>query len=504
MIKLLFVLLAFSVYSWAENIRVAVWHTNDVHGWMMPREASFNTADPKRMVGGASVLARVLEKEKEPKLVLDAGDWYQGTPEGTLTKGKAMVEIYNALHYDAMAPGNHEFDYGVDNVKSLIKGLKAPVLGCNTYDLKTGKRVDFLKPWMIKEVAGVKIGIFGLLTTKMPRLVLPKQYQGLEFRREVDEAKKAVRALKKEGATVIIALSHAGFETPDREPFEGDQTIAASVPGIDLVVGGHSHTFLREAVRDATYGTLIVQAGANMSIAGRTLLEIDQNTKKVVKSEDKLIDLWVDEHGQDPAIAAIVDRYVKEVGQVLEVVVATAATAIPHSRTMTESPMGDWMMDCARDWTKTDVAFQNPGGIRSGISAGPVTLRHIFNIMPFENTMVNMTMTGSQVRDILERGASGKGSMQLSGMRVVFDPSLPKGGRLVSASVNDRELRPDGAYTVTAVDFLVDGGDGYDTFRSVKKKEYTYKLLRDILEWCARKQGTLSAPAPGRIWVKGG
>ncbi|MBI4679356.1 MAG: bifunctional metallophosphatase/5'-nucleotidase [Elusimicrobia bacterium] len=470
----------------------------------MPREASFYTADPKRMIGGAAALVKALEKEKEPRLLLDAGDWFQGTPEGTLTRGKAVVEVFNAVGYDALAPGNHEFDNGMDNLKSLINGLKAPVLGCNTYDAKTGKRVDFLKPWMVKKVAGVKIGVFGLLSTRMRRLVLPRQFEGLEFRREVDEAKKAVKALKKEGATVIIALTHLGFETPDRELFEGDQTIAASVPGIDLVVGGHTHTILKEALRDATFGALVVQAGSNMSMAGRAMLEIDPKTKKVVKSEDKLIDLWVDEFGQDPKVAAIVDRHVAEMGKALEVAVATAATPIPHSRNMTESPMGGWMTDCGREWTKTEISFQNLGGIRSGIAAGPVTLRHIFNIVPFENTMVNMTMTGAQVRDILERGAGGLGYMQLSGMKVVYDPSKPKGERLVSASVGGQELRADGAYSVSTVDFLAEGGGGFDVFRSVEKKEFTYKLLRDILEWCARRQGTLSAPASGRIRVKGG
>ncbi|MBI5624565.1 MAG: 5'-nucleotidase C-terminal domain-containing protein [Elusimicrobia bacterium] len=470
----------------------------------MPREAAFNAADPKRMVGGAAVLARAMEREKEPRILLDAGDWYQGTPEGTLSKGKVMVEIYNAMGYDAIALGNHEFDFGVDNVKSLVKGMRVPVVGCNTYDAKTGKRVDFLKPWIVKKIGGVKIGIFGLLTTKMGGLVLPKQIQGLEFRREVDEAKKAVAALKDEGATVIIALSHLGFETPERAPFEGDQTLAASVPGIDLIVGGHSHTFLKEPVRDATYGTLITQAGANLSIAGRTLLEIDPDTKKVIASSDKHVELWEDEYGQDPEVAKVVQKYVDEIGNALEVIVATAATPVPHHRNMKESPMGDWMTDCARDWTKTEIVFQNLGGIRASIAAGPVTMREIFNIMPFENSMVNMSMTGSQVRDVLERGAGGKGYMQVSGMTTVYDLSRPKGERLVSATVGDENLMDAGSYTVSTVDFIAEGGDGYDTFRSVQKKEFTYKLLRDILDQCARKQGTITAPAQGRIQVKGG
>src|SRR5207245_551507 len=123
------------------------------------------------------------------------------------------------------------------------------------------KRVDYLRPWIIKERAGIKIGIFGLLTTNMPNLTFPDNISGLKFRREVDEAKEAVKALREQGATVIIALTHVGFESPALGRFEGDQTLATEVKGIDLIIGGHTHTPLKEPVRDATYGTLIVQDG---------------------------------------------------------------------------------------------------------------------------------------------------------------------------------------------------------------------------------------------------
>ena len=283
---------------------------------------------------------------------------------GTLTKGQAVAEAYNALGYDFISLGNHEFDFGADTVRGLVKAFKAPVLNCNIYDKKTGKRVDFVKPWAVKDVAGVKIGVFGLLTTRMAGLVLPKQVEGLEFRREIDEAKAAVAALKKEGATVIIALSHVGFESPDKAPFEGDQSIAASVPGIDVIVGGHTHTILRDAVRDATYGTLIVQAGSNLAAAGRTLLEIDPKTGKVVKSEDRMVDLWVDEFGEAAKLKAIVDKY-REVGNALEVVVY-CGLAIPITATG-RVPMGGWMTD----YERTGPRRTSPS--RTSAGSGPPT-----------------------------------------------------------------------------------------------------------------------------------
>ncbi|MBI5211610.1 MAG: bifunctional metallophosphatase/5'-nucleotidase [Elusimicrobia bacterium] len=489
----------------AENIRLTVWHTNDIHGWIMSREASYYKENPKRIVGGGAVFAKVMAQEKGPRLLLDAGDWFQGTPEGSLTQGKAVADVFNALGYDALTVGNHEFDYGADVVKALLGRIKAPVVCANIYDAKTGERVGWVKPWVVKEVAGAKVGIFGLLTTKMGRLVPPKQTKGLEFRREIDEAKLAVSALKKEGATVIIALSHLGFENPDgSERFDGDQTLAASVPGIDLIVGGHSHTRLKDPVRDATYGTLIVQTGSGLTMAGKVTLEIDPKTRKVVKSDGRLIDLWVDEFGEDPKVGAVVSKYMDEVGKAMEVVVATAATPFPHDRKASiESPLGDWMTDCMRDWARTDMAFQNPGGIRSSIAAGPVTLRTLFNVMPFDNVVVNLTMTGAQVQEVLEQGAKEKSMLQMSGASVVYDPAKPKGERIVSANVSGKELKRDAVYVVSTVDFLVDGGDGYDIFKSVEKKEFTGKLVRDIMMECAKKQGSMSAPALGRIQTRG-
>ncbi len=496
---LLFLALAALPARAAEPLRLTIFHTNDIHGWIMPRPSSVDYSTSP-LVGGAAVLAKFVAAEGGPKLLLDAGDWFQGTPEGTLSQGRVMAEVFNTLSYDAVALGNHEYDLGEETLKALIKEIKAPVLAANIYKRGEG-RVEYAKPWIVKEVAGIKVGIFGLLTSHMRRVSFEKNVAGLEFRREVDEARDAVAALRKEGATVIIALTHVGLENPARAPFEGDQTLAAEVAGIDLIVGGHTHVPLRKAIRDATHGTLIVQAGHQLSTAGRVVLELDPATRAVVASTASLVDLWLETYGEDGKIKELTARAAEEAGKTLDLAIATATASLSHDRKATvESALGDWMTDCLREWAKTDVAFQNSGGIRAPMPAGPVSRRTIFNIMPFENRVVKLKVTGAVLEEILDHGvAGGFGMLQLSGAVVTYDKKLPRGKRVVSASVGGGPLKADAVYSAAAVDFMVSGGDGYSPFSKASAAEPTDTLMREVLEWCAERQGEISPPPRDRI-----
>lgn len=478
--------------SAAETIKLRVYHTNDVHGWIMPRP---DKLQKDRLVGGGAALASLIARDAGPKLVLDAGDWWQGTPEGSLTKGEAVADVFNAVGYDAIVIGNHEYDDGGDSLRALIAKMKMPVLSANTYGAD-GKLVPWVQPWIVKEVAGVKIGIFGLTTSNMPRLAFPENILGLDFRREVDVARDAVKALKRRGATVIIAVTHIGLEG-ENQKFEGDRTLAREVPGIDLIVGGHSHTFLNRPIR-AENGTLIVQAGHYLIKAGRAELEIDPKTKKVVSSAGELLDLWPDRLGEDAEVKAIVARHAETVGKIFETVVATAPATLAREPDR-ESALGSWMADCYRETLGVDTALQNGGGIRADLPAGPVTLREIFNVMPFDNTLVKLTLKGSDLREVLDHGVGMGRIAQLSGASVEYYRPKPAGQRLASAVVGGAPLDDDSLYTIASLDFLTSGGDGYSVFDRFVSSEPTGTFARDMLASCARKQGVISAPAPGRM-----
>ncbi len=440
----------------------------------------------------------MLGKETGPKLVLDAGDWWQGTPEGSLTKGDAVAEAFNGIGYDAIVVGNHEYDAGADSLRALIAKMKAPVLSANTYG-DDGKPAPWVRPWIIKEVAGVKFGVFGLTTSHMRHLAFKKNISGLQFRREVDVAREAVKALKKQGATVIIAVTHMGLEG-ENQKFEGDQTLAREVPGIDLIVGGHSHTFLSRAIRGEN-GTLIVQAGSYLVKAGRTTLEIDPKTKTVLTSSDELIELWPDRVGEDPAVKAIVDKQAEAVGRIFETVLATAP-ALMGREADHENALGDWMTDCYRSATGADVVLQNGGGIRAELPAGPVTLRSIFNLMPFDNALVKLNMKGADVRSALDYGMGVGKIAQISGANVEYYRPKPAGERLAAVTVADAPLDDAKLYSFVTLDFLTSGGDGYNAFDRFVSSETTGMLARDVLNECARKQGVVAAPPIGRLKLK--
>jgi len=487
----------------AGNIRITILHTNDIHGWIMPRPAAFYEKDPRRLVGGAAALAAYLKKVKGPRLLVDAGDCFEGTPEGALRDGRAIAGVFNAVGYDALAVGNHEFDHGEKSLEEMIKLLKAPVLCANIYR-SDGRRPPEFKPWIVKDVAGVKVGLFGLLPNQMNALVLPEDIAGLAFRRGVDEAKDAVAALKREGATVIVALSHLGLERPDGPAFEGDQSLAAQVEGIDLIVGGHSHTALQEPLRDATYGTLIVQAGSELTRVGEVALEIDPKSKKVVKSSGRLVDLWLDETGTDPAVAQLAAKLADEVERRYEAVVATAAAALTR-KWDGESALGDWVTDCVRAWAGTDLALQSSGGIRADIPAGPVTLRRLFEVMPFDDRVVKLVMKGKDVRSVLDHVVGRASIAQISGARVSFHRKAPEGKRLESVSIAGKPLVDDSTYTVATVDFLVTGGVAYSyaAFDFAENKDFTNMLLREVLKRCAQKDPLIKTPPAGRLVLLG-
>jgi 2',3'-cyclic-nucleotide 2'-phosphodiesterase (5'-nucleotidase family) len=486
------------------NVRLQIFHTNDIHGWILSRPAVSHKADPKRLVGGAAVLANAIKLHSEPgspRMLFDSGDWFQGTPEGAFSKGRAVTSAFNALGYDAVALGNHEFDYGLETLKGLISDIKVPVVCSNLIEQSTGKRASFARPYLILEVSGVKVGVFGLLTSNMKGLVFPENFAGFSAGGEVEWARKTVSEMKAGGADIVILLSHVGIveaelgkPRPPGAPVD-DAAIASQVPGIDLIIGGHTHTVLREPWRDPVNGTLVVQAGSNLARVGKVVLEIDPKARKVVASRGGLIDLWVDETGEDGGVLKLAEKFKvagfdEEIGRS-----AVSLTRNPRG----ESSAGDWITDCERKYAKTQVALHNSGGIRTDIGEGPISRRTIYQTMPFNNSIVTLTMTGAQLLGVLENSVSGgHGILQVSGLEMAFDPRAAAGGRVREVRVGGKPISESEVYTVSVNDFLFKGGEGY-SFSAASDEVILPVLLREMLEWCVRKRSPVQAPEAGRI-----
>ena len=496
-VSLLLVLIFAAPAVFAKTIRLRIVHTNDIHGWMMARPEK---KQQNRMIGGAAALASVIksERKKGPTLALDAGDWFQGTPEGSLPRGAAMAEIFNAIGHDAVVLGNHEFDYGQDVIEELVAKVSVPVLGANVTRASTEKTVEYVSSSILKTVGGVKVGIFGLVTSNVPNLVFPNSVSGLVFENEILVAQRLVADLKERGAEIIIGLNHVGQEGPDRPPFEGDRALAAAVPGIDVIVGGHTHDAI-PIPRPEPSGTLIVNAGSYLKTVGVVTLDFDTESHTIISKSGEVRNLWLDEVGEDPEIKKIVERYEQKIGRELDVVISRAEVDLPQDRKRL-SPAGAWLTDCVRKWTKTDVVIQNAGGLRSGLSKGPVRYRNMFEVMPFDNYLTTLYMKGSSILKALEHGVSfAPHIVQFSGLEMTWDDDRPRGKRVQKVMVRGRRLRDNETYSVTASDFMINGGDGDKSFAEGVDKVTTRDLVRDVLSWCARRYSPITMPDLSRV-----
>ncbi|MBI4062674.1 MAG: bifunctional metallophosphatase/5'-nucleotidase [Elusimicrobia bacterium] len=472
--------------------KLVIYHTNDIHGYISPREASFHKENPKRLIGGFAVLAQIVRQEKGPYLLLDSGDLFFGSPEGNLTNGEGVLEAANALGYDAVAVGNHEFDFGEKRLLALSKKLKAPLLAANIMKRYVKKeepsRPEYATPYIIKEKEGVKVGIIGLITQNTPVLTLPRHVRRLKFLRPVNSAKElAGRLRREEECDLIILLTHIGF-AKEGEDFEDDRYLARQVPGIDLILGGHSHTRLTSAYQEPKNKTIIVQSGSYLSALDKLELTLDPKTKKIKKFEHRLIDLWVDEIGQDPKILRLIEPYKNKVNQQLSRVIGRTQGELSHARGE-DSILGNLIADAMKEQAQADIAMHNTGGIRSAIPVGEISLRHLYTAFPFDNTVVVLELTGGQIKEILENSLTEqKKRMYVSGLSLRYRSSRPKGHRIADISIGGKPLLVTKNYTVATNSFLAEGGDGYPTFLRASRKDDLGVLVRDAAsQWIAKR-----------------
>jgi 5'-nucleotidase len=474
--------------------QLVVFHTNGIEGRISARsDKASGTA-----AGGFAALAHAVTSETRPHLLLDAGNWFHGTPEGILSKGQAVIELMNAAGYDASTLGSHDFMFDQSNLKKLVEGASFPVLAANVYDAKSGSRPAYLKAGLVKDVGGFKVGVFGLASRRVPLETLPSEVAGLDFRRELDEANTQAAELRKQGATIVIALSHVGLEPWGETSFEGDRFLAAQAEGVDAIVGSKCRADTANPWRDPAKGTIVVCAPGSLQKAGRLVLKVDPATGKLAGAEEDVVDLPA--AGQDEKVQKIAEKWISETAKEMNEDVADARESLGNSR-FAESALGDWVADCMRSTTKAQAAFLNSGALRSDLAVGKVTRRALFEAMPFEDELVTVSVSGSKIRQALERGYSGdRGVLQLSGVKATLDPTALPGGRVGNVSIEGKPLDPGQLYTIAVTGFLSGGGDGFLEFQE-GGPEGDGKLLRDALTACAKKEKTLAPPALGRVSV---
>lgn len=441
--------------------------------------------------------------EKPEALLLHAGDVFSGTLYFNEFKGQADLAIMNLMKYDAMTFGNHEFDLGStpeghQALVDFIKGANFPFISSNvdfSGDEKfTGLFSDLISSepekgkiynGVIKEVNGEKIGIFGLTTAETIDISSPGK---VKFDNYIAEAKKAVEAFEGQGVDKIIALTHIGYD--DNAAIDNDLTLAKEVEGIDIIVGGHSHTELKApVVVNNQTPTVIVQAKANNEFVGTLDVEFDKNGV-VVKNEGKLIPIGKLAEDEDAknVLAPFKEKVdlvaTEEIGVSANVVLENPRTdgdntkpSVRKNETLLGNLITDGMLEKAKSFTGKDVvmALQNGGGIRAAINDGQITVGEVIEVLPFGNTLAVMDVTGAELKAAFEHSFSlypkeNGGFLHVAGAKVEFDSSKPANQRVVSIKYKDEsgnyvEINDTKTYTVATNAFTAQGGDGFDMFR---------------------------------------
>ena len=426
--------------------------TSDIHGNMVPYTPSGSSIE----VGGSARAAWLFdeaERRNPNTLIIDGGDSPYNTDLANISLGKSSVDVMNAQGYDATVLGNHDFDYSFDNLLSLADQAEYAMLSANTY-WKDGTYPEQFEPYIVKEVGGVKVAIVGLTDDGSKATTHYANTQDIDFHDQWEVGQEVVAKADAE-SDVVILLSHL---------HGGNNTVPTKIDGIDMEVGGGNDIFGRPLNIE---GTVVVNPGGVGTCVNQTNLNLKDG--KVLGYTFNQIILSSDVP-EDAEVKAIIEDYQADLDAQMEVVIGQCASDIAWSSPLVrtqESPLGNLAADALRDYCDADIAIQNGGGIRAGLTAGDVTVGDVFAMLPFDNKVTLVEVTGQTVWDALENGVDGYPTTngkfpQVSGIKYTFDGSKPAGERIVSVTLEDgTPLDLDAWYTLACNDFMCGGGDGY-------------------------------------------
>jgi 5'-nucleotidase / UDP-sugar diphosphatase len=456
---------------------------------------------PINGIGGLARVATVkqrLSANGHPVLLLLAGDFLSPSVASSVFKGEQMVATLNAAGLDYATFGNHEFDFGIDVLKQRMAESSFTWVVSNVVDAKTGGPIGKAVPYAVRSIGGLKIGFIGLCITTSS--IVPTVRSQFRFSDPMAAAAKYLPLLKRDGANVVVAITHLDFAD--------DRVLAQKYPQIDVIVGGHEHYPLT-----ATEGrTLVSKAGSDAAFTARIDIIRRPAAAGAVERFFELIPM-TSATPEEPKTAAVAAGYETRLGKELDMVVGTSTTALDatNARLVGETALGNLIADALRDDVKADVALANAGGARGSrvYPAGPITRRTLLSIHPFGNIACKIAVSGRVLRDALEHGVSrlpnGDGRFpQISGVTMNVDAKAPAGSRVSDIRVNNQTLDLGKTYTVGLPDFVMNGGDGYTMFtgQKVLVDAQSGNLVVTALEKYVAARGTVSPAIEGRVNIK--
>jgi 5'-nucleotidase len=497
----------FSSAALAQTDTITILHTNDLHAHCEP------TSIRGKSFGGYARQATLIEKfrQTDPNpILLNAGDTFQGTLYFNVYEGLSDLAFMNAVRYDAMAVGNHEFDRGPKALLEFARNANFPVLAANL-DLTGEPELDKLvAPSMVMTVRGLKIGVVGAVTSDLPDISSPgPNVKMLDLEKSVQAA---VDDLTKRGIYKVILVSHCGYDVEKR--------LAASVRGLDVVVGGHSHSFL--GVQPAFEGwarplgdyptsvmnptgspCLVVQAWEWGKVLGRIKVRFNK-VGRVVGFDDAGPIPITSDIPEDLAVKSMLAAFSKPIDQLKNRPVGSAATALSRNT------MGELIADAmimATQANKTQIALMNPGGVRAELESGEVTYGEAISVQPFNNTLFVLDLSGKELRAGLEQMImrhEGTGSPMFvsEGTSYRVDRSAPAGQKILDLKLNGLSIGDEQVVRIVTNSFLAGGGDGITALKEAKGYRYdTGNLDVDALIAFIQAKSPVSG-SPGRRVVE--
>jgi len=464
-------------------------------------------------------LARVATLQKKIRasspntLFFLAGDFISPSVASRLFRGKQMIAALNAAGLDIATFGNHEFDFGPDVLRARMKESRFAYTIANVFEKQTGQPFGGASRYIVREVGGVRIAIFGLLLAETASMSAPGV--GVRFEDPVAVGKQLSGELRSRGADIIIALTHLPMREDKRLAAEGD---------IDLIVGGHEH----ELLESVSGRTLITKMGSDARNLGRIDLNVAcfkstlnlglrssrSRASRFTNCKLQSLDLQsipvTDAVADDPEAATVVAGYEKELNASLGEVIGKTSVAL-DARASTirrgETNLGNFLADVYKQAMGADCALVNSGGIRSDAVYGPgdLTKKDILSILPFENTLVKVRLTGAHIKRLLENGVSVAGQEdgrfpQVSGITFTYDAGRPVGSRVTSIEVGGKPVESEQSYTMAVNAYLLGGGDGYDLKgASVLLKPEEGPVEPDVVMEAIKKMGTIAPQVEDRI-----
>lgn len=466
-----------------------VFYTSDVQGFFWTRpEPRFGN----REVGGYAVLKNFLAAQKQPYILLDGGNWFSQTPEGLLSKGGFLPQLAGSVPYTAASVADKDLVFGWPSLRQILQQMPYPYVISNL-------TIDGKNPWpthdyLIREVNGIKIGLFALLDPKPVNST--HRLTGMRATDPVATAKEMSDRLKEKGVQIVILLSSVG--SPEKEGIS-DSTIAEEAPNIDLILS--SNMDRENAETDKINKTLIVYPGSKLDSLARVRLTFDKNNQLTdVAFTDVL--LTRDDYGEDSEIAAATAALRRETQRKMNARVTTAETAV-RGAWGRESALGNLLTDCLHKWSRLDGAVLNSDSIRQSLPAGRVTEYDVYKMYPYSDAVTFVTLKGRALQRALEASLAVKDNFpQISGMSVAYTVK-PGEKPHIKRIVFDggRVLRPQETYRIAMTDHVMAGGFGHDEFINALEFKNTFVEARQIMRTCLLKYKQLEAPQTGR-WKK--